>query len=49
MQRLLRVLESGRLDPTRMTTHTFAFDALDRAFEVMDKKLDGVIKPLITF
>lgn len=49
MQRLLRVLQAGRIDPTRMTTHTFAFDELPRAFELMDKKLDGVIKPLITF
>lgn len=32
-----------------MTTHTFEFNALDKAFEVMDKKLDGVMKPLIVF
>ena len=49
MQRLLRVLESGRVDPTLMTTHTFSFDEMVRAFEVSDKKLDNVIKPLITF
>ncbi|HZO81894.1 MAG TPA: NAD(P)-dependent alcohol dehydrogenase [Candidatus Binataceae bacterium] len=49
MERLLRLLESHRLDPTRMTTHRFNFDELDKAFEIMDKKLDGVIKPLITF
>jgi threonine dehydrogenase-like Zn-dependent dehydrogenase len=49
MQRLLRVLESGRVDPTLMTTHTFSFDDMERAFEVSDKKLDHVIKPLITF
>ncbi|HEY2549127.1 MAG TPA: NAD(P)-dependent alcohol dehydrogenase [Streptosporangiaceae bacterium] len=49
MERLLRVLESGRLDPTMMTTHTFKFGDMERAFEVSDKKLDNVIKPLITF
>ncbi|HEX3512976.1 MAG TPA: NAD(P)-dependent alcohol dehydrogenase [Trebonia sp.] len=49
MQRLLRVLGSGRLDPTPMTTHTFSFDEMERAFEVSDKKLDDVVKPLITF
>lgn len=49
MERLLRVLESGRVDPTPMTTHTFAFDDMERAFEVSDKKLDNVIKPLIVF
>ncbi|MBO0887299.1 MAG: NAD(P)-dependent alcohol dehydrogenase [Acidimicrobiales bacterium] len=49
MERLLRVLESKRVDPTRMTTHTFSFDEMERAFEVSDRKLDNVIKPLITF
>jgi len=49
MERLIRLLQTGRVDPTRMTTHTFEFGALDKAFEVMDKKLDGVIKPLIIF
>jgi isopropanol dehydrogenase (NADP+) len=49
MERLLRVLESKRLDPTLMTTHTFDFDEMERAFEVADQKLDDVIKPLIKF
>jgi isopropanol dehydrogenase (NADP+) len=49
MERLLRVLQGGRVDPTQMTTHTFHFDDMERAFEVSDKKLDDVIKPLITF
>jgi threonine dehydrogenase-like Zn-dependent dehydrogenase len=49
MERLLRVLESNRVDPTRMTTHRFPFDQIDKAFELMDKKRDGIIKPLITF
>ncbi len=49
LERLLRLLQMRRVDPTRMTTHTFPFTELDRAFEIMDKKLDGVIKPLIVF
>jgi threonine dehydrogenase-like Zn-dependent dehydrogenase len=49
MQRLLRVLEMKRVDPTLMTTHTFPFHEMERAFEIMDKKLDGVLKPLIEF
>jgi threonine dehydrogenase-like Zn-dependent dehydrogenase len=49
MERLLRLLETKRVDPTRLTTHTFRFDEMERAFEVMDKKLEGVIKPLIVF
>jgi len=39
----------GRVDPTLMTMHTFSFDEMEQAFEVSDQKLDGVIKPLITF
>ena len=49
MERLLRILEMKRVDPTPMTTHTFGFNEMDQAFEVMDKKLDGVLKPLIVF
>lgn len=49
MERLLRVLESERVDPTPMTTHTFPFDEMERAFEVADKKLEDVVKVLIRF
>jgi threonine dehydrogenase-like Zn-dependent dehydrogenase len=49
MERLLRVLETKRVDPTSMTTHTFGFDEMDRAFEVADKKLEDVVKVLIAF
>lgn len=49
LQRLLRVLESGQVDPTLMTTHIFDFDEMERAFEVADQKLDDVVKPLIRF
>jgi len=49
MERLLRILQAKRLDPTSMTTHRFKFAELDGAFEMMDRKLDGIIKPLIVF
>jgi threonine dehydrogenase-like Zn-dependent dehydrogenase len=49
MGRLLKLLASGRVDPTPMTTHTFDFDELERAFEIMANKEEGVIKPLIRF
>ena len=49
MSRMLRTIEQGRVDPTRMTTHRFAFDELERAFELMASKEEGIIKPLITF
>jgi hypothetical protein len=32
-----------------MTTHTFTFGNMARAFEVSDQKLDDVVKPLIVF
>lgn len=49
MNRLLRLLEAGRVDPTLMTTHTFSFDQVDRAFELMRSKEENIIKPLIRF
>ncbi|MFR9787190.1 NAD(P)-dependent alcohol dehydrogenase [Streptomyces sp. MB22_4] len=49
MERLLRVLESGRVDPTRMTTHRFPFSQMERAFEVSDKKLEDTVKVLVDF
>ncbi len=49
MERLLRMLETGRVDPAHMTTHTFPFDEMERAFEVSDKKLEDVVKVLVTF
>lgn len=49
MERLLRLLAAGRLDPTHMTTHEFDFDDMDQAFEVADKKIGDVVKVLIGF
>ena len=49
MSRLVRLLENDRLDPTLMTTHTFPFDQIEKAFHMMETKEDGIIKPLIEF
>jgi isopropanol dehydrogenase (NADP+) len=49
MERLLRLVEKGRVDPTLLTTHRFRFDEMPKAFDMMDRKLDGIIKPLIVF
>jgi threonine dehydrogenase-like Zn-dependent dehydrogenase len=49
MKRLFRLLETGRVDPTPMTTHRFAFDDIERAFQLMATKEAGIIKPLILF
>lgn len=49
MNRLLRILAAGRLDPTPMTTHRFRLDDIETAFQMMQSKEDGIIKPLILF
>ena len=49
MTRLLRVIETGRFDPTPMTTHRFAFTDVERAFHMMETKEEGILKPLITY
>ncbi len=49
MGRILRLLETGKIDPTPMTTHTMSIDDSERAFELMKTKADGIIKPLITY
>ena len=49
MQRLFALTLTGRFDPTLMTTHRLPFDDVQRGFEMMRDKEDGIIKPLITF
>ncbi|MDZ7687316.1 MAG: NAD(P)-dependent alcohol dehydrogenase [Halobacteriales archaeon] len=49
LERLLRLIENDRVDPTHMTTHDFGFDGIDEAFRLMETKEDGIIKPLILF
>ncbi|WP_225336308.1 NAD(P)-dependent alcohol dehydrogenase [Halomicrobium urmianum] len=49
LQRLLRLLETERVDPTLMTSHEFPFEETDEAFRLMETKEDNIIKPLINF
>jgi threonine dehydrogenase-like Zn-dependent dehydrogenase len=49
MHRLMRLMRSGRVDPTDMTTHEMSFDEVERGFELMQTKAEGIIKPLIRF
>lgn len=49
MKRLMRLIETKRVDPTPMTTHEFEFKDLEKAFNLMETKEDNVIKPLILF
>src|SRR5579862_1875697 len=49
MKRLMRLIVNGRVDPSPLTTHRFAFAEIEKAFKMMRTKADGIIKPLITF
>ncbi len=49
MQRLLRLIENGRVDPRPLTTHRFRFEQVNQALDLMGTKDDGVVKPLVTF
>lgn len=49
MGRLMRLTETGRVDPLALTTHRFSFKDIEKACRMMQTKEDGMIKPLITF
>jgi threonine dehydrogenase-like Zn-dependent dehydrogenase len=49
MARLMRLIQTRRVDPLPMTTHRFKFADIKKAFRMMQTKEDGMIKPLITF
>ncbi|MFD7956106.1 alcohol dehydrogenase catalytic domain-containing protein [Streptomyces ardesiacus] len=47
--RLLRLVETGRLDPTPLVTRRYTFDDSERALADLAAREPGHIKPLITF
>jgi isopropanol dehydrogenase (NADP+) len=49
LRRIFRLMQTGKVDPTPMTTHEFGFDEIERAFRMMESKEEGIIKPLIHF
>ena len=49
MKRLMRLVESGRVNPLPLTTHRFRVNDIEKAFDLMRTKADGMLKPLITF
>ncbi|PJJ03377.1 threonine dehydrogenase-like Zn-dependent dehydrogenase [Streptomyces sp. 2333.5] len=49
LRRIFRLMETGKVDPTPMTTHEFSFGEIERAFQMMASKEGGIIKPLIHF
>lgn len=49
LERVLRMVENGRIDPSKLTTHVFPFEKTKEAFDLMFSKEDNVIKPIIKF
>ena len=47
MERLMRVVESGRFDPTLLITHRFSLDDIGQAYELFSNRRDGVLKVAI--
>jgi threonine dehydrogenase-like Zn-dependent dehydrogenase len=47
MERLMRVVESGRFDPMPLITHRFSLDEIGEAYRIFSNRLDGVLKVAI--
>jgi alcohol dehydrogenase len=47
MGRLMRMVESGRFDPTPLLTHRFALEEIGEAYRIFSNRLDGVLKVAI--
>ena len=47
LRRIFRLMQTSKVDPTPMTPHEFSFDEIERAFRMMESKVDGIIRPLI--
>ena len=47
MGRLIRMVESGRFDPTPLITHRFTLEDIGEAYRVFSNRLDGVLKVAI--
>ena len=45
---ILSLIEKGKIDTTPLITHRFALKDIEKAYEIFEKKLDGVIKIAIT-
>jgi threonine dehydrogenase-like Zn-dependent dehydrogenase len=49
LTRLLRLLATGRIDPSALVTHRYQFEDVTRALADVAARRRGLIKPLITF
>ncbi len=45
---ILSLIEQGKIDTTSLITHRFALKDIEKAYEIFENKLDGVIKIAIT-
>ena len=44
---ILQLIEAGKIDTTPLITHTFKLAEIEKAYELFEKRLDGVIKVAI--
>ena len=47
MERLMKVVASGRFDPLPLITHRFGLDEITEAYRIFSNRLDGVLKVAI--
>ena len=43
-EEILRLIENGEIDTTPLITHTYPLSDIEAAYELFEKRLDGVIK-----
>ena len=41
---ILKLIEQGKIDTTTLITHTYPLAEIEKAYEIFEKRLDGVIK-----
>ena len=46
-EEILNLIAQGRIDTTPLITHTFRFDEIEKAYELFEKKKDGVMKTAV--
>ncbi len=47
MERLMRMVETGRFDPTPLITHRFGLEQISEAYDLFSNRRDGVLKVAI--
>ncbi|HMG48083.1 MAG TPA: hypothetical protein VK614_11550 [Allosphingosinicella sp.] len=47
-ERLMEMVDMGRVDTARLVTHRFSLDDIERAYDLFAHQRDGVLKVAIT-